>query len=46
MTPLHSYLTPHYYMRHIPNPFTDVIQFDPDNTAEIGKARLLVQDYR
>lgn len=30
-------------MTHIPNPFTDVIQFDPDNTAEIGKARLMVK---
>ena len=46
MTPLHSYLTPHDYMMHIPNSFAGVIQFDPDNTAEIGKARLIVQDYR
>lgn len=46
MTSLHGYLTAHNYITHVPNTFVDVIQFNSDNSAEIGKARLMVPGYR
>lgn len=46
MNPSHSYLTSHNYTMHIPNIFLDVVQFDFDNTAEIGRTMFIVPDCR